>query len=144
MRSWRDALLLLLSLLLLFTVSVEGVDHGPSRTEDLSAKLLLGLRDNWKILPGRLKSLCKAQRFGSHRRGRRALARMRMHIEGLGGRERLISLEISEPPWSRSLPLQEQARRWPALWRPLLGVIGDCVPDKRTTPAGAPAAATVR
>lgn len=37
-------------LLFLFTVSVPGVNHGSSPTEDLSVKLLLGLRDNRKIL----------------------------------------------------------------------------------------------
>lgn len=79
MRSWWDALLLLL-----FTVSVPGVNHGPLRMEDLSAKLLLGLCDNWKILRGRLKSPCRAQRFGSHsqmRTGARWRAR-RAHREG--------------------------------------------------------------
>lgn len=102
---------LLLLLLLLFTVSVLGVNHGPSRMEDLSTRLLLGRRDNWKILRGRLKSLCKAQRFGSHSQMRpgvswraRTLAR-----RGLAGTERLISLEICRPLWSRSLPLQALA-----------------------------------
>lgn len=73
--------------------------------EDLSAKLLLGLRDNWKILPGRLKSLCKAQRFGSPSQMRLDVRwRARTGAGGLAGRKHLISLEIfrttvePEPP----------------------------------------------
>lgn len=43
--------LLLLVVLLMFTVSFPGVNHGLSQMEHLSTKLLLGLRDNWKNPP---------------------------------------------------------------------------------------------
>lgn len=74
-------------LLFLFTVSVPGVNHGSSPTEDLSVKLLLGLRDNRKILRGRLKSLCKAQMFGTYSQMRPGMCwRAHTRAEGsLGG-----------------------------------------------------------
>lgn len=85
-----------------------GVNHGLWRMEDLSTKLLLCLRDNWKNPQISMQSsevwIPQPNEAGC------ALARTPAQT-GLAGRERLISLEISKPLWSWSLPLQAAGRR---------------------------------
>lgn len=141
--------LLLLVVLLMFTVSFPGVNHGLSQMEICPPSCSLAFVITGKILRGRLKSPGKAQRFGSHSQMRHARWRTRTlactHARrGLARRERLISPEISELLWSRSLLLPTEARGRPSLRRPLVGVIAGCVPDKRTRRLEPlPAAATV-
>lgn len=63
---WVQWTMCILEILLVFTVSVPAVNQNGSWMEDLLAKLLLGLSDNWKILWGCVAISVQGSESGSY------------------------------------------------------------------------------